>query len=146
MNVLTARQRERILERLRRGDSLRKIQAETGHRRETIARLGRRAGIIGEPAPFIVSELPLQLLPPSRCEPFRDYIEERVRQCASARTIHRELVAAYGFNGAYNSVKRFVRKLRVPATSPQGCAIASFPKRPRPDRARTSPVPLLRAA
>ena len=41
MNELTAWQRERILERLRAGRSLRQIQLETGHRRETIANYGR---------------------------------------------------------------------------------------------------------
>ncbi|MBD5606130.1 MAG: hypothetical protein IAI48_13740, partial [Candidatus Eremiobacteraeota bacterium] len=46
MNELTPWQRERILERLREGRSLRAIQHETGHRRETIARYGRRAGIL----------------------------------------------------------------------------------------------------
>jgi len=46
MNELTPWQRERILERLREGRSLRQIQSETGHRRETIARYGRRAGLL----------------------------------------------------------------------------------------------------
>jgi hypothetical protein len=49
MNELTPAQRERILARLREGRSLRQIQSETGHRRETIARYGRRAGILPEP-------------------------------------------------------------------------------------------------
>jgi hypothetical protein len=46
MNELTPWQRERILERLREGRSLRAIESETGHRRETIARYGRRAGLL----------------------------------------------------------------------------------------------------
>jgi hypothetical protein len=46
MNELTPWQRERILERLREGRSLRQIESETGHRRETIARYGRRAGLL----------------------------------------------------------------------------------------------------
>jgi IS30 family transposase len=49
MNELTPAQRERILARLREGRSLRQIQSETGHRRETIARYGRRAGLLPEP-------------------------------------------------------------------------------------------------
>ena len=44
MNELTTWQRERILQRLREGRTLRQIQSETGHRRETIARYGRLAG------------------------------------------------------------------------------------------------------
>jgi hypothetical protein len=46
MNELTPAQRERILERLREGRSLRAIEAETGHRRETVGRYGRKAGLL----------------------------------------------------------------------------------------------------
>ncbi len=46
MNELSPWQRERILERLREGRSLRSIEAETGHRRETISRYGRDAGLL----------------------------------------------------------------------------------------------------
>lgn len=43
MNKISPAQRERILECLREGRSLRAIEAETGHRRETIGRYGRDA-------------------------------------------------------------------------------------------------------
>jgi IS30 family transposase len=46
MNTLTDAQRERVLALLRAGKSLRRIENETGHRRETIATVGRRAGVI----------------------------------------------------------------------------------------------------
>ncbi len=46
MNTLTDAQRERVLALLRQGKSLRRIQDETGHRRETIAAYGRRAGLL----------------------------------------------------------------------------------------------------
>ena len=46
MNEISPWQRERILERLREGRSLRSIEAETGHRRETISRYGREAGLL----------------------------------------------------------------------------------------------------
>jgi uncharacterized protein YerC len=48
MNTLTDAQRERVLGLLREGKSLRRIEHETGHRRETIAAYGRRAGLLGE--------------------------------------------------------------------------------------------------
>ena len=48
MNTLTDAQRERVLAMLREGKSLRRIEHETGHRRETIAAYGRRAGLLGE--------------------------------------------------------------------------------------------------
>lgn len=44
-NALTDAQRDRILERVREGRSLRAIEAETGHRRETISRYAREAGL-----------------------------------------------------------------------------------------------------
>jgi uncharacterized protein YerC len=47
MNTLTDQQRDRILSLLRQGKSLRRIEFETGHRRETIAAYGRRAGLLG---------------------------------------------------------------------------------------------------
>ncbi|MGA3036690.1 MAG: hypothetical protein ABSE64_04315 [Vulcanimicrobiaceae bacterium] len=46
MNTLTDQQRDRILALLREGKSLRSIESETGHRRETIAAYGRRAGVL----------------------------------------------------------------------------------------------------
>jgi uncharacterized protein YerC len=47
MNTLTAVQRDRVLALIRQGKTLRAIQKETGHRRETIAAYGRRAGLLG---------------------------------------------------------------------------------------------------
>jgi hypothetical protein len=46
MNTLTDAQRDRVLALLREGKSLRRIEHETGHRRETIAAYGRRAGLL----------------------------------------------------------------------------------------------------
>jgi len=46
MNEISPAQRERILELLREGRSLRAIEAATGHRRETIGRYGREAGLL----------------------------------------------------------------------------------------------------
>ena len=48
MNTLTEAQRARVLAMLREGKSLRRIESETGHRRETIAAYGRRAGLVQE--------------------------------------------------------------------------------------------------
>jgi IS30 family transposase len=46
MNTLTEAQRDRVLSLLREGKSLRSIERETGHRRETIAAYGRREGLL----------------------------------------------------------------------------------------------------
>lgn len=53
MNTLTDAQRERVLALLREGKSLRSIENETGHRRETIAAYGRRAGLLDHAVPRI---------------------------------------------------------------------------------------------
>jgi transposase len=65
----------------------------------------------------IYSEKPPIPLPPSKvstsdCEPFRETIEIGLNQGRNAMAIWQHLVDAHGFNGAYNTVKRFVRKLR----------------------------------
>jgi transposase len=48
----------------------------------------------------------------SICEPFRDVIELGLSRGRNAVAIWQDLVTDNGFSGAYNTVKRFVRKLR----------------------------------
>jgi transposase len=48
----------------------------------------------------------------SLCEPFRDAIELGLSQGRNAIGIWQDLVSESGFNGGYQTVKRFVRKLR----------------------------------
>jgi len=48
----------------------------------------------------------------SLCEPFRDAIELGLSQGRNAMGIWQDLVSESGFNGGYQTVKRFVRKLR----------------------------------
>jgi len=57
------------------------------------------------------------LLPPSQvstseCEPFRETIEQSLSRGRNAMAIWQDLITDHGFSGAYNTVKRFVRKLR----------------------------------
>jgi uncharacterized protein YerC len=47
MNTLTDAQRDRVLALLRQGKTLRRIEQETGHRRETVAELAARLGFAG---------------------------------------------------------------------------------------------------
>jgi transposase len=49
---------------------------------------------------------------PSRCEPHRSAIEAAVGLGRNAKSIWQELVDRHGFAGHYESVKRFVRRLR----------------------------------
>jgi transposase len=55
-------------------------------------------------------------------EPFRELIENGLARGRNAMSIWQEMVDRHGFKGAYESVKRFVRKLRGP-TSPEARAV-----------------------
>ena len=46
----------------------------------------------------------------SACEPHRAFIEAQLRLGRNATAIYQDLVDQHGFDGAYNSVKRFVRQ------------------------------------
>lgn len=58
----------------------------------------------------------LQLPPPkkriSNCEPLREVIELGLSRERNAMAIWQNLIDSYGFGGAYNTVKRFICKLR----------------------------------
>jgi transposase len=55
-------------------------------------------------------------------EPFRELIENGLAHGRNAMSIWQEMVDRHGFTGAYESVKRFVRKLRGPS-SPEARAV-----------------------
>ena len=55
---------------------------------------------------------PIAAAAASACEPHRAYIEAQLRLRRNAMAIYQDLVDQHGFGGAYNSVKRFVRRLR----------------------------------
>jgi transposase len=65
--------------------------------------------VISEKQPL---QLPAPKLSTSECEPFRETIELGLRRGRNAMAIWQDLVSDHGFSGAYNTVKRFVRKLR----------------------------------
>ena len=48
----------------------------------------------------------------SNCEPYRDLIQQAVDRGRNAMAIWQDLVSQYGFQAGYQSVKRFVQKLR----------------------------------
>jgi len=103
-------ERETILALLRLGWTLRRIERETGHRRETIGRYGREAGLLppkaakvatdpGESvvaAPATVTEAATNPGPPertrSRCEEHRDFIEAETAKGRNAMAIYQDLV------------------------------------------------------
>lgn len=105
MNTLTDSQRERLLALLREGKTLRRIEHETGHRRETIAAYGRRAGVLdGDVIPLDGAREPQSI-----CEPHHELIAQRLADGTSLRAVHDELVRRFGFGGSYGAVKRYVR-------------------------------------
>ena len=90
MNTLTEAQRDRVLAMLREGKTLRRIEHETGHRRETIAAYGRRAGLLGGE----VADLSDAREPASVCEPHHAAIEDALREGTSLRAVHADLARA----------------------------------------------------
>ena len=49
----------------------------------------------------------------SLCEPFRAVVESKVHAGLSAQCVYQDLVTEYGFKDSYESVKRYVRKLKA---------------------------------
>jgi transposase len=62
----------------------------------------------------------------SACEPYRELIEAGLGRDRNAMAIWQDLVTDHGFAGSYESVKRFVRKLRG-AQSREACGIIQTP-------------------
>jgi transposase len=102
--------------------SQREIERVTGISRHTIRSYQQR--FAGEQAncPGVATDSADQTAPPwplagesvatSQCEPWREFIEEQLRLKRNATAIYQDLVDQHGFGGKYNSVKRFVAKLR----------------------------------
>ncbi len=132
---------------LARGVSQREVARRTGVDRKTIrgyARaLANSPGVAtGSPAPEgqtppprppALSEggeagtAPVAASPasPSACEPHRAWIESQVALGRNAVSIYQDLVETHGFGHAYNSVKRFVGRLKVCA--PERFDVLEFP-------------------
>jgi hypothetical protein len=131
-NVLSEHKRQQVLALGRLGWPLRRIEEETGIRRETASAYLKAAGIpvrrVGgrpkawppEAKPATTPEVSTDSVPihPSRaptasaCEPYRELIVEALGRGRNAMAIWQDLVDAYGFTTRYASVRRFVAKLR----------------------------------
>lgn len=142
-NVLDETKQQQVIALGRLGWSLRRIEAATGVRRETISgylkaagvAVRRRGGRVAQwppPNPATtdtVSTDPVatgmatasRMVPgraptASACEPYRELIVEGVRRGRNAMAIWQDLVDQHGFPGRYASVRRFVGRLRGAAT------------------------------
>src|SRR6516165_8807171 len=135
-NVLSEEKKQQVIALGKLGWSLRRIERETGVRRETAGAYLKAAGIIvrvpgawGRRAPakpanevtpdFLAAFSPQESSPGgtsassvSACEPYRQWIEQGLSGGRNAKAIWQDLVTDHGYPGGYQTVKRFVRKLR----------------------------------
>jgi transposase len=127
MNVLKPYLRTAIQTLLDHGATQREIERFTGVDRKTIRRYQRLSnspgvatgseGVLGQippPRPPAVPVTPA-VFTPSACEPHRGWIEAQVDLGRNAVSIYQDLVEAHGFAHHYNSVKRFVARLKARA-------------------------------
>jgi len=137
LNVLKPHLRITVETLLRKGRSQREIERLTGVDRKTIRRYargtaqgmetamtanspgvatgsdGRERGLWGAeiPPPRPPARPPKQAR--SACEEHGAWIEEQVQLGRNAQSIYQDLIERHGFTHRYNSVKRFVRTLKV---------------------------------
>jgi transposase len=147
-NVLDESIQQQVVALGRLGWSLRRIEAATGVRRETISGYLKAAGIAvrrrggrpgqwppanpattarGPPGPAAAPVTPGRAPTASACEPYRELIVEGVRRGRNAMAIFQDVVDGHGFPGRYASVRRFVRRLRGTATPEPAGIIATAP-------------------
>jgi transposase len=128
-NVLSEDKRQQVIALGRLGWPLRRIEKETGVRRETAGVYLKAADVAvrppggwgrrspAKPANEVSPdsepvEAPVGTASASHCAPFLEFIELSLSKGRNAKAIWQDLVDDHGFTGRYASVKRFVRKLR----------------------------------
>lgn len=143
-NYLKMHKRQQVIALLELGWTYRRIESETGVRRETVSRYDRRrrsnaakvttgsnasfdaqtpertAGTESKPAKVTAGSVsnaaevfPGSELPPrSAAAAYSDAIQEKLEQGLTAQRIWQDLVEEYGYGHSYESVKRYVRRLR----------------------------------
>src|SRR5436853_1164181 len=143
-NVLIEDKQQQVIALGTLGWSLRRIERETGVRRETAGGYLRAAGMAVRPPgawgrsaaakPAIEVTTGSEPVPASpsapagsSCEPWRDEVELGLSRGRNAMAIWQDLVASHGFTGNYQSVKRYVRKLRGNRTPEARVVIQTAP-------------------
>ncbi len=138
MNVLKPHLKATIRTLLGKGISHRQINRTTGVDRKTIRKYDRLDSLPSSKGDFPLKSPTTQEVatgieagsvqnPPRRppapgenlpkhvrsaCEPHREWIEAQLRLGRNAMAMYQDLVERFGFTHRYNSVKRFVRRLR----------------------------------
>jgi transposase len=129
VNVLKPNLRIAIQTLLDAGKAQREIERVLGVDRKTIRRIEREAkspgvatGIDAEKAADVGGDAqnppprpptPKPLSTPSACEIHREWIESQVALGRNAMSIYQDLDEKFGFTHRYNSVKRFVARLKA---------------------------------
>ena len=120
---MKSNQRATIETLLERNTSQREIARITGIDRKTVRSYHQRwLEQLQSNSPGVATGSAEQIPPPwppagdptatSLCEPHREFIETQLRLKRNAMAIYQDLVDQHGFAGQYNSVKRFVARLR----------------------------------
>ncbi len=117
MNVLKPHLRTTVETLLSRGLSHRLISEQTGVDRRTISKIAAKSTEVatGGAASVVENVPPRPPAPPptpSACEPHRHWIEAQLKLGRNAMAIYQDLVDHHQFANAYNSVKRFVGRLK----------------------------------
>ena len=151
-NVLSKDKREQVIALGRLGWSLRRIEAAVHIRRETIGGYLRAAGIAvrapggwgrrapAKPANEVITDSGAGSVTisvpqphsgrnrsPSACEPYSELIQLGLSRGRNAMAIWQDLVDSHGFAAGYQSVQRFVGKLRKSAALEARAVIETAP-------------------
>ncbi len=117
-NYLQVKKRQQVIALLELGWSYRRIEAETGVRRETVSRYARlRRSNLAKVFPGSEAN-PAKVFPGSERQSwcaaarYQDAIAEKLEQGLSIQRIWQDLVEEYGYGHSYESVKRYVRRQR----------------------------------
>src|SRR5215469_12227919 len=153
-NALSEEKKQQVIALGKLGWPLRRIEQATGVRRETASAYLKAAGVVvrlprfwgkrvpAKPANEVTPDpdsKPAKEVTPgfnaafspkltvrSTCEAYRDLIEQGLARGRNSKAIWQDLVSDHGFAGGYQTVKRFVRKLRGPQRpEPAGIILTS---------------------
>lgn len=113
-NYLKMADERKIQALIELGWSYRRIQRETGVDRETVARYDPRREPKSAKVPTgpVANAARVPTGSQSACEPYRQIIEAAVARGLSAQRIWQDLKDDHYFSRGYDSVKRFIRKIK----------------------------------
>jgi transposase len=153
-NILSEAKKQQVIALGQLGWTLRRIEAETGVRRETAGAYLKAAGVAvrrpgrwghppANPAKEVSTDLtrlaapvptspawsprPQRAPTASACTPYREWIEQALARGRNAMAIWRDLVDDHGFPARYASVRRFVVTLRGQRTPDAHPVIVTAP-------------------